>query len=54
MMLALIVDEPVWIIHPVNCGREMELRAIRLLVGRLDLGESRIRVDQRGCKCRDA
>ena len=34
MVLALIIHEPVGIVHPVLCGREMELRPIRLLIGR--------------------
>ena len=34
MVLALIIHEPVGIVHPVHCGREMELRPIRFLIGR--------------------
>ena len=54
MVLAFIIHEPVRIVDPVFCRRVMELGAIRFLVGWLDLGTSRIRVEQRGCKCRDA
>ena len=54
MVLALIVYEPVGIIHPVSFRREVKLRAIRLLLGWLELGTSRIRFEQRGCKCHDA
>src|SRR3954447_14176829 len=34
VILALVVDEPVRVVHPVLRGREMELRAIRLAVRR--------------------
>ncbi len=52
MVLALIVDEPVWIIHPVFFRREMELRAIRLLVGRDALSKGTLAESQGQYGCR--
>ena len=54
MVLASIAHESVWIVDPVLCRREMELRAKLFLIFWRDLGESRMRVDQRDSKCRDA
>ena len=53
MMLTLIIHEPIGIVHPVNCGREMELRPIRFLIGRDALSKGTLAESQEqynGCR----
>jgi hypothetical protein len=40
MVLASVAHEPVWVVHPVLCRREMVLRAKLFLIGWLNLGDS--------------
>jgi hypothetical protein len=52
MVLALIIHEPVGIVDPVDCGRVMELRAIRLLIGRDALSKGTLAESQGQYGCR--
>jgi hypothetical protein len=52
MVLAFIIHEPVGIVDPVDCGRVMELRAIRLLIGRDALSKGTLAESQGQYGCR--